>query len=50
VGIFLAINWQRLTAKPIDAIEVVTALSDDTMEEGRFAEWIRKNIRASNDR
>ncbi len=50
VGIFLAINGQRLTAKPIDAIEVVTALSAENMEEGRFAEWIRKNIRASNDR
>jgi death-on-curing protein len=48
VGILLAINGQRLTAKPTDAIEVVTSLSDGSMEEARFAEWIRKNIRASN--
>jgi death-on-curing protein len=48
VGIFLVINGQRLSAKPIDAIEAVASLSDGTMEETRFAEWIRKNIRASN--
>jgi death-on-curing protein len=48
VGIFLVINGQRLSAKPIDAIEAVASLSDGSMEEARFAEWIRKNIRASN--
>lgn len=50
VGVFLMINGQRLTAKPIDAIEAVTSLSDGSIDEARFAEWIRKNIRASNDR
>lgn len=48
MGVFLMINGQRLTAKPIDAIEAVTSLSDGSMEEARFAEWIRKNTRASN--
>lgn len=50
VGIFLAINGQRLTAKPIDAIEAVMSLSAGRMEEARFAEWVRMNIRASNER
>jgi death-on-curing protein len=48
MGVFLMINGQRLTAKPIDAIEAVISLSDGSMEEARFAEWIRKNTRASN--
>ena len=48
VGVFLMINGQRVAAKPIDAIEAVTSLSDGSMEEARFAEWIRKNTRASN--
>jgi death-on-curing protein len=50
VGVFLMINGQRVAAKPIDAIEAVTSLSDGSIDEARFAEWIRKNIRASNDR
>lgn len=50
VGIFLAINGQRLTAKPIDAIEAVMSLSAGRMEEARFTEWVRMNIRASNAR
>ena len=50
VGVFLAISGQRLTAKPIDAIEAVTSLSEGSIEEARFAEWISKNVRASNER
>lgn len=50
VGVFLAINGQRLTAKPIDAIEAVMSLSVGRMEEARFADWIRKNIWASTER
>ena len=50
VGVFLAINGQRLTAKPIDAIEAVMSLSAGRMEEARFADWIRMNIRVATER
>jgi death-on-curing protein len=50
VGVFLAINGQRLTAMPVDAIEAVISLSAGSMEEARFAEWIRMNVRESTER
>ncbi|MEP7314959.1 MAG: type II toxin-antitoxin system death-on-curing family toxin [Pseudomonadota bacterium] len=42
VGVFLAINGQRLTAKPIEAIEAILSLAAGSMEEARFADWVRR--------
>jgi death-on-curing protein len=44
VGVFLAINGQRLTANPIDAMGAVMSLSDESNEEERFSEWVRRNL------
>lgn len=41
VGVFLAMNGQRLTATPVDAIEVILSLAAGTLEESRFADWIK---------
>lgn len=45
VGVFLAINGYRLTAKPVEAIEAILSLAAGSMEEARFAEWIKTHPR-----
>lgn len=47
VGVFLAINGHRLTAKPIKAIEVIVALAAGRMDEAAFADWIRMHMRSA---
>lgn len=47
VGVFLAINGRRLTAKPVEAIEAIMAVAAGSMDEARFVEWIAKHIRAT---
>jgi death-on-curing protein len=47
VGVFLAMNGQRLTATPIDAIEAILALATGSLEEPRFADWIKAHVRAA---
>jgi death on curing protein len=44
VGVFLAINGQRLTASPVDAIKAVLALAVGTLDEAHFAQWISANM------
>jgi death on curing protein len=46
VGVFLAINGYRLTATPVDAIEVIVALAAGSMDEARFADWIKAHLRS----
>ncbi len=47
VGVFLAMNGQRLTAAPVDAIEAIMALASGELDETQFADWIKRN--ASSD-
>ncbi|MFT3907245.1 MAG: type II toxin-antitoxin system death-on-curing family toxin [Steroidobacteraceae bacterium] len=47
VGVFLAINGHRLSVKPVAAIEAILSLAAGSMEEGRFAEWIKTHLRAA---
>lgn len=49
VGVFLAINGHRLTATPLEAIEVILSLAAGNMEEARFAEWIKTHLRVAVD-
>lgn len=49
VGVFLAINGQRLSAKPVEAIEAILSLAAGSMEEASFAEWIKTHLRAAAD-
>jgi len=41
VGVFLALNGHRRTAKPAEAIEAILLLAVGSMEEARFADWIK---------
>lgn len=50
VGVFLAINGHRLAAKPVEAIEAILLLAAGSMEEARFADWIKTHLRAADDR
>jgi death-on-curing protein len=47
VGVFLAINGHRLAAPPREAIEAILSLAAGTMEEGRFADWLKTYLRAA---
>ncbi len=47
VGVFLAMNGQRLTATPVEAIEAILALAAGSLEEARFADWIKAHVRAT---
>lgn len=46
VGVFLAINGQGLVATPVEAIDAILALAAGSMDEARFAQWIREHLRA----
>lgn len=46
VGVFLAINGQRLSATPVEAIEAILALASGGMDEAQFAQWVREHLRA----
>lgn len=47
VGVFLAMNGQRLTATPVEAIEAILALAAGSLDEARFADWIKAHVRAT---
>ena len=47
VGVFLAMNGHRLTAKPVDAIEAILALAAGSLDEAHFAGWIKTHLRAA---
>ncbi len=49
-GVFLAMNGQRLTATPVDAIEAILALAAGSLEEAHFAEWIKTHPSAAGGR
>ena len=49
VGVFLAINGHRLTAKPVEAIDAILSLAAGSMEEARFADWIKTHLQAAPD-
>jgi death on curing protein len=46
VGVFLTINGQHLATTPLQAIEAIISLAAGNMEEARFADWIKMNLRA----
>jgi death-on-curing protein len=43
IGVFLAINGRRLTASPVEAVVVMTALAAGELDEPSFAAWIRRH-------
>lgn len=43
VGLFLALNGYRLAATQADATLTVLALAAGDLDEGAFAEWIRRH-------
>ena len=45
VGLFLALNGQRLVASQVEATTAMLALAEGTMDEAAFAEWIRRHTR-----
>jgi death-on-curing protein len=49
VGVFLAMNGQRLTATPVEAIEAILTLAAGSLDEVRFADWIKAHVRATAD-
>lgn len=44
IGLFLGNNGYRLTAGPVDAINVVIGVADGYISEEKLASWIRDNI------
>jgi death on curing protein len=42
-GLFLELNGLRLTATAMDAYAAIIALTDGTLGEAEFAEWVRRN-------
>jgi death on curing protein len=44
VGVFLAMNEQRLTSTPVDAIDAILALATGSLDEAHFAEWIKAHL------
>jgi death-on-curing protein len=43
IGVLLAINGRRLTASPVEAVVVMTALAAGELDEPSFAAWIRRH-------
>lgn len=43
IGVFLAVNGQRLKADPVDAIHTMLAVADGTLDEQGLSVWIAKN-------
>lgn len=46
IGVFLAVNRCRLSATPVEAIDVILALADGSLDEVQLAEWIRAHLHA----
>jgi len=47
IGVFLAINGQRLVAGQVDAIRTILALAAGTLDERELADWIRARLQAT---
>jgi death-on-curing protein len=43
VGLFLAINGQRLVASQVAATATMLAVAEGTLDEAGFADWIRRH-------
>ena len=43
VGLFLAINGQRLVASQVSATATMLAVAEGTLDEAGFADWIRRH-------
>lgn len=43
VGLFLALNGQRLTATPVDATRAMLAVASGDLDEPAFAQWLREH-------
>lgn len=46
VGLFLALNGQRLHASQVSATEVMLAVASGRLDEAGLATWLRNHIRA----
>lgn len=46
VGLFLAINGQRLVATQADATLTMLAVAEGSLDEAGFAAWIRSRVQA----
>jgi len=46
IGLFLAINGQRLIAPQVDAIETILSVAAGKMTEQRLSSWIAKHMEA----
>jgi death-on-curing protein len=43
VGLFLALNGQRLVASQVNATTTMLALAEGSLDEAVFADWIRRH-------
>ena len=43
VGLFLALNGQRLVASQVEATTTMLALAEGSLDEAGFADWIRRH-------
>lgn len=41
IGLFLALNHKHLRADPVNAIQIILALAEGTLDEAALAAWIR---------
>lgn len=45
VGLFLALNGQRLVASQVEATTTMLALAEGSLDDAGFADWIRRHTR-----
>lgn len=45
IGLFLAMNGQRLVATQLDATQIMLALAAGDLDEAALADWIRQHLR-----
>ena len=43
VGLFLALNGQRLTATQVEATQAILAVASGDLDEPAFAQWLREH-------
>ena len=47
IGVFLRLNGSRLIADETEAVRVMLAVAEGTLDEADLAEWIRSHIQAA---
>ena len=47
IGVFLRLNGSRLIADKTEAVRVMLAVAEGTLDEADLAEWIRSRIQAA---